>query len=157
MILPLLLAFVLGGVAGLRSMTAPAVVSLGAQLGWISLAGTPLAFLGSKLATWILVTAMLAELVADKLPRTPNRTDPGPFIGRLLTGGLAGAGLAVGVGASLVGGAVAGGLGAVVGTFGGYQVRMGLVRTLGTPDYVVAIAEDIVAVGGAILLVAMAR
>ena len=50
-------------------------------------------------------------------------------------------------------GAVVGALGGVAGTLGGYRARVGLVRALGVPDYVVALAEDAVAVGGALLLV----
>jgi uncharacterized membrane protein len=149
----LIAAFALGVVAGLRSMTPPAVVAWAARLGWLHLDGTPLAFLGVRWVPYFLTVLMLAELVGDKLPRTPARTRPGPFIGRLLTGGLAGAALAVGAGLSLPAGAVAGGLGAVVGTLGGYRARTGLVRTLGVPDYVVAVAEDVVAIGGALLAV----
>ncbi len=43
----LLLAFGIGVVTGLRSMTAPAVVVWAAHLGWMNLSGSPLAFLGS--------------------------------------------------------------------------------------------------------------
>lgn len=152
--LVLLLAFLLGVTAGLRSMTPPAAVAWGARLGWLHLDGTPLAFLGSTAAMYLLTAAMLGELVGDKLPRTPSRTRPGPFIGRIVTGGLAGAALVAGRGGSLAVGAVVGALGAVVGTLGGYRARTGLVRALGVPDYVVALAEDVVAVGGAFLIVA---
>ena len=62
-----LLAFALGITAGLRSMTPPAAVAWAAHFGWLSLDGTPLAFLGSPLARWILLAAMISELVADKL------------------------------------------------------------------------------------------
>ena len=148
-----LLAFLLGAVAGLRSMTAPAAAAWAAHLGWIHLDGTPVAFLGHTVAAYILAAAAVGELVADKLPRTPNRTDPGPFIARILTGGLSGAALVAGTGGSLVAGAIAGALGGAAGTLGGYRVRTGLVRTLGVPDYVVAIGEDLVAVAGAALVV----
>jgi uncharacterized membrane protein len=148
----LLFAFALGIVAGLRSMTAPAVVAWATRFGWLQLEGTPLAFLSSSVARYILLVLMLGELVADKLPFTPSRKQPGPFIARILAGGLAGAALAVGAGQSLAAGAVAGGLGGVVGTLGGYQARIGLVRALRVPDYVVALTEDIVAVGGALLI-----
>ena len=150
----LFLAFALGVVAGLRSMTAPAAVAWGAHLGWLSLEGTPLAFLGSVAARYILLAAMLAELVADKLPFTPSRTRPGPFVGRIVAGGLAGAALATGVGQSLPLGGLAGALGAVAGTLGGYKIRASLVPAIGVPDYVVALAEDVVAVGGALLILA---
>ena len=149
-----LLGFLLGLVAGLRSMTPPAVVAWAAHVGWIGLDGTPLAFLESALARYILLTAMLGELVADKLPFTPARTGAGPFTARILSGAFAAAALAMGVGAPTALGAVAGALGAVVGTLGGYRVRTGLVRALGVPDFPVALAEDLVGVGIALLAVA---
>ena len=151
------LAFALGVVAGLRSMTAPAIVSWAARLGWLHLEGTPLAFLAVSWVPYVLTALMLGELVADKLPGTPSRTQPGPFIGRILTGGLSGAALATGAGLSLLAGAIAGALGAVAGTLGGYRARTGLVRALGRPDYIVALVEDVVAIGGALLVVSLVR
>jgi uncharacterized membrane protein len=151
----LLLACALGIVAGLRSMTAPAAIAWAAHFGWLHLEATPLVFLGSGAARYLLLALMLAELVADKLSFTPSRTRPGPFIGRILAGGLAGAALAGGLGQSLLAGALAGALGAVAGTLAGYQARTGLVRALAVPDYVVALAEDVMAVGGALLIVAV--
>ena len=149
----LLLALALGVASGLRSMTPPAVVAWAARLGHLDLDPTPLAFLGSPVAAWLFAAAALGELVGDKLPFTPHRTRPGPFGARLLSGALSGGALAAGAGGPLAGGAIAGALGAVVGTLGGYRARTGLVRALGTPDYVVAVTEDLIAVGGAILLV----
>jgi uncharacterized membrane protein len=151
------MAFLLGFLAGLRSMTPLAVVAWGARLGWLHLDRTPLTFLGSAAAAYLLTALMLAELVADKLPRTPSRTQPGPFIGRIVTGGLAGAALLGGTGGLLPLGAILGALGAVAGTLGGYRARTGLVRMLGVPDYVIALAEDAVAVGGACLILSLAR
>jgi uncharacterized membrane protein len=150
----LVLAFALGIIAGLRSMTAPAAVAWATHFGWLHLEATPLAFLGSAAARYVLLALMVAELAADKLPFTPSRTRPGPFIGRILTGMLAGAAVTAGLGQSLAAGAVAGALGAVAGTLGGYRARTGLVRTLAVPDYVVALVEDVAAVGGALLIVA---
>jgi uncharacterized membrane protein len=153
---PIALAFALGITAGLRSMTPPAAVAWGAHLGWLHLEGTPLAFLGSAAAAYLLTGLMLAELVADKLPGAPSRTRPGPFIARIVTGGLAGAALTAGTGGSLPAGAVLGALGAAAGTLGGYAARTRLVPALRVPDYVVALAEDVVAVGGAFLIVSAA-
>jgi uncharacterized membrane protein len=147
------LAFALGVVAGLRSMTAPAAVAWGARLGWLHLHGTPLSFLGLSWVPYVLTVLMLAELVADKLPRTPPRTQPGPFIGRVVLGAVAGGAIAAGLGQSFLAGAIAGGLGGVAGTLGGYRARTSLVRALGVPDYVVALVEDAVAIGGALLVV----
>lgn len=142
----LALAGGIGVVAGLRSLTAPAAVSWAAYLGWLDLHGSPLAFMGSRVAVVILSLAALAEYVADKLPRTPSRTRPGSLIGRMVLGGLAGACLGVSAGQSLVVGAVLGGIGAVIGTFGGYQIRRRLVTGLKVKDVVIAIPEDLVAI-----------
>jgi uncharacterized membrane protein len=46
-----------------------------------------------------------------------------------------------------------GAVGGVAGAFTGYEVRTRLVRTLKTPDFVVAVLEDAVAIGGAFLIV----
>jgi uncharacterized membrane protein len=150
----LALALILGILAGLRSLTPPAVVAWAAHFGWLRLDDTPLAFLESAPARYIFLVAMLAELVSDKLPFTPARTNTGPFIGRIAGGGLAGAALSVGLGGSLAVGAAAGGLGAVAGALGGYRARTGLVRSLGVPDFPVALLEDLVAVGTALPVVA---
>src|ERR671922_2116790 len=69
--LALLLAFGIGVVAGLRSMTAPAIVAWAAHLGWLNLSGSPLAFMGSLWAAAIFTLGALAEFVADQLPTTP--------------------------------------------------------------------------------------
>ncbi len=146
------LAFGIGVVAGLRSLTAPAAASWGARLACINLQGTHLAFMGSLPAVWILSILAVGELVNDKLPRTPSRTAPGPLTARILMGGLAAATLTAGVGGAILPSALMGAAGAVAGTFGGYQARTRLVRALGVPDLVVALLEDLVAVGGGLFL-----
>jgi uncharacterized membrane protein len=151
------LTFALGMIAGLRSMTPPAVVAWASWCGWLRLDGTPFAFLGSATARYLLAACMVGELIADKLPFTPSRTRPGPFTARIVTGGLSGAAYAAGSGWSAALGGVIGALGAVAGTLGGYRARTGLVRRLQVPDYVIALLEDLVAVGGAVLIVAAQR
>jgi uncharacterized membrane protein len=143
----LALALGIGIVAGLRALTAPAVVSWAAHLGCLNLHGTPLAFMGSSVAVGIFSLAAIAEYVNDVLPKTPGRTATGPLIARIVTGGLSGAGLCASAGQSLLFGTVLGGIGAVLGAFGGYQVRTRLVRALKVKDIFVAIPEDLVAVG----------
>ena len=141
-----LLPLAIGFVAGLRTFTAPAAVSWAACYGWLDLHGTPLEFMGSWVAVAVFSVAALGEYVADKLPQTPNRTNPGPLVGRILSGGLAGAALSLSSGHSFVAGAVFGGLGAVLGAFAGYHARRALVSRLGAKDIVVALSEDVVAV-----------
>ena len=147
------LALCIGIVAGLRAMTAPAAVSWAAHLGWLNLQGTPLAFMGSTIAVAIFTIAALAEYVTDQLPRTPARTVPPQLIARLVTGGLSGACISASGGQSLLAGALAGAIGALIGTFGGYQLRTRLVSSLKVKDIFVAIPEDLVAIGLAYWLV----
>ncbi len=146
-------AFLIGVIAGLRSMTAPAVVAWAARLGWIDLHDTPLAFMGSTAAVVVFTLGALGELVADKLPRTPSRTKPAPLIGRILLGGLAGAAVAAAASQSIPLGAILGAAGGIAGAFGGYQARMRLVRVLKVPDIVIAGLEDAVAIGGGLFIV----
>lgn len=112
-----LLALLLGLVAGLRAMTAPAAVSWAAHLGWLDLAGTWLVFLGHAWTRWILTLLALGELITDQLPSTPSRTAPLRFGGRIATGALSGAAIGAQSGA-VVGGLLAV-VGAVIGTLGG--------------------------------------
>lgn len=152
----LLAPFFIGFVAGLRSLTPPAVVSWGAYLGWLHLQGSPFAFMASGIAVTIFSTLALVELVADKLPQTPNRTKPGPLMARILMGGLAGGCLAVAGGTALLVGVALGALGGLVGAFAGYEARRRLVAQLGGKDLPVALLEDGFAVGLAYVLVRVA-
>jgi uncharacterized membrane protein len=149
----LCLAFAIGVIAGLRAFTAPAVVCWAAHLGWISLHGSHLSFLGSIVTAVIVTLLAIFELVNDKLPKTPNRTTPGPLGFRILTGGLSGAALAIAGAQVVLLGAVAGVVGALVGTFGGYQVRHQIVTKLNVKDIGVALVEDLIAIGGGLLIV----
>jgi uncharacterized membrane protein len=145
--------FSIGVIAGLRSLTAPALVSWAARLGWLDLSGSWLSFLGSRTAVFILSLLALAELVADKLPKTPKRTDLGPLVFRAITGAFSSMALCASAHQPLVIGAILGVLGAIAGAFAGYEIRHRLVEAFGLADLGVALAEDIVAIGGGLLLV----
>jgi uncharacterized membrane protein len=149
----LLLALGIGFVAGLRSLTAPAIVAWAAHLGWINLHGSPLAFMGSIWAVGIFTVLALVEFVADQLPSTPSRTAPVGLSARIVTGVLCGACLAIAGGATPWLGALAGAFGGIAGAFGGYQARVGLVRVLRVPDFAIAVPEDLVAIGLGLFLV----
>jgi uncharacterized membrane protein len=149
----LALAAGLGLVAGLRSFTAPAAVSWAAHLGWLDLSGSPLVFMASTAAVAIFSILAVAEYVADKLPQTPSRTTHGPLTARILMGALAGACISESAGQSLLAGIVAGGVGGVIGAFAGYEARRRLVSGLKVKDVVIAVLEDLVALGLAYLIV----
>src|SRR5262245_26310221 len=135
-------------------MTAPAVVSWAARLGWLQLQGTPLAFLGHQVVPYVLSILAFGELVADQLPKTPSRKSPPGFAARIVMGGLSGA--AVGAASTgLTGGLVAGIVGAVAGTLGGYEARVRGARAVGR-DWPVAVVEDLIAICLAMWLVMVA-
>jgi uncharacterized membrane protein len=145
------LALGIGIVAGLRSLTAPAVVTWGAHLNWLNLHGSRLAFIGSTTAVAIFSLLAIGELIADKLPMIPKHAAPAPLMARVVTGGLCGACLCAAMGKSLLAGTLLGGIGGILGAFLGYGIRRRL--DLHIKDLVVAICEDVVAVGLALFLV----
>jgi len=146
-----LAAFLLGVIAGLRAMTAPAAVSWAASLGILKLTGTPLVFLGAAVTPWIVTAIALGEIVNDKLPKTPSRKVPIQFGGRIVMGGLAGAAVGLSMGAWLPG-VVLGAAGAVAGTYGGAAARGALAKAFGR-DLPAALVEDLVAVAGVAAIV----
>jgi uncharacterized membrane protein len=146
------LAFLIGVVAGLRSMTPPAAVSWAARLGWLHLEGPPLAFLGFAVTPYILSLLAIGELIADKLPKTPSRKAPGPFAARIVVGAFCGAAVSA-PGQALIAGAAAGALGGVAGTLGGYEFRSRLVKATGGRDFPIALLEDAIAIGAAFWIV----
>jgi uncharacterized membrane protein len=146
-----ILALLIGIVAGLRSMTAPAMTSWAAHLGWLNLQGTWLAFLGFAYTPYILSVLALGELITDKLPSTPSRKVPIQFGARILIGALCGAAFGLS-GQNLIGGLVAGTIGAVIGTLGGADLRGRLAKKVGK-DFPIALLEDVIAIGGALLII----
>jgi uncharacterized membrane protein len=145
------LAFLIGVIAGLRAMTAPAVVSWAAFFGLLDLEGTWLAFLSYQFTPWILTVLAVGELITDQLPTTPSRKLLLPFATRIIVGGLCGGAIAAKSG-SLLGGLVAGTVGGIVGTLGGAEGRARLAAGFGK-DRPAALIEDSVAILGAMLIV----
>ncbi|MDT5139232.1 MAG: hypothetical protein QOG19_2842 [Mycobacterium sp.] len=154
-LLVLLLALLIGVVAGLRSLTAPAAVAWAVFLTWLNMHGTWASWVGNLVTVVILSVLAVAELVNDKLPKTPPRTAPPVFAVRLIMGGFAGA--VIGTAWGFKWGALgAGVIGAVLGTLGGYRARRALVAKNGGNDLPIALLEDAVAVLGAFAIVAAA-
>ena len=132
-------------------MAPAAVVSWAAHLGWLHLEGTWLAFLGAAVTPYILSIVALGELITDKLPSTPSRKIPMQFGARIAIGALCGAALAAPNG-TWIAGLGAGIVGAIVGTLAGAELRGRLSRAVGN-DLPIALLEDAVAIGGALLVV----
>ena len=110
-------AFLVGTASGLRALIGLAAVSWAAHLGILPLDYSWLAFLGYAFTPYIVTLMAIAELVNDKLPKTPSRLIPPQFITRIVISALCG--LAIGLsGNGIATGLVAGIAGAVAGTFG---------------------------------------
>ncbi|MDA4107918.1 DUF4126 family protein [Mycolicibacterium holsaticum] len=149
--LVLLLALLIGVIAGLRAFTAPAVVSWGAVLGWIDLDDKWSEWMGHPITVTLLTIFLLVELVTDQLPRTPSRKTTPQFVFRLIMGGFAGA--VIGSASFHTFSALGAGiLGAVLGTLAGAAARERLASLRSGQDRPGAILEDIVAVGGGFLI-----
>lgn len=150
-VLVLVLALLIGAIAGLRAMTAPAVVAWGAMLGWIDLTDKWSEWMAHPITVTVLTILLIGELITDQLPKTPSRKVPPQFIARLLTGGFAGAviGSAFFHTFSATG---AGMVGAVLGTLAGAELRTRLAKSNNGNDRPGAFIEDAIAVGGGFLV-----
>jgi uncharacterized membrane protein len=148
------LAVGIGAVAGLRTLVAPAALAWAAKHRWIRRGNSPFAAIVSAKVSTRIIDLALSELIADKLPFTPSRLKPGPFAARILSGAVCGAAIYGVVEQPLKEGAILGGLGATAGALAGYHVRKRLSRNL--PEWRVAVLEDVVAIGGGVLLTALA-
>ena len=150
-----LAALLIGIVAGLRTLTAPAAVSWAARLGWLHLDGSWLEFLGWTWTPIVLTVLAIGEFYGDQLPSMQSRTVPVQFGARIVSGALAGAAIGVS-GGNLLAGLAAGVVGAVLGTLGGARARAALARSLGH-DRPAALCEDCVAVAAAALIMVALR
>jgi uncharacterized membrane protein len=151
-----LFALMIGVVSGLRSVTPPAAVSWAAYLGWLHLKGSPLGFLGATATPYVLSLLAIGELVVDKLPGTPSRKAPVGFGARIVSGAFCGAAIGMAGGGIWLVGLIAGVVGAVIGTLGGYELRARLVKAVGGRDLPIALIEDACAIGGALWIVSTA-
>ena len=150
----LLCAFLVGLVAGLRSMLAPAIVSWSARLGLLNIEDTYMALMEYRITVAIFTLLAVCELVVDKLPTPPSRKQLVPFVIRILSGGLVGATVGAS-GGKLILGLIFGVIGAVAGTLGGAAARAKLAAAFHR-DFPAAILEDIAAIAIAIFAVRLA-
>jgi uncharacterized membrane protein len=144
----------LGAVAGMRAMSAPAILShFLSKSPDKQLNDSPLHYLqGSKLATGMKVLAV-AELLADKLPQAPDRIAVPQLVVRAISGAVVGATLSEANGEKKLIGAVLGGLGAVAASYAFFYLRKKLGEATGIPDTAFALIEDTLAISaGAALL-----
>jgi uncharacterized membrane protein len=147
------LAVGIGAVAGLRTLTAPAVLAWAAKRRWIRVGNSPFARIISAKASKRITDLAVSELIADKLPFTPSRLKAGPLASRIVSGAVCGATIYGAVERPVAEGAVLGGVGAIAGAFAGYHMRKKLSRDM--PNLGIAVLEDALAIGGGILITAL--
>ena len=142
----LLGAIGLGVVAGIRSMTPPALLSRAASRGEVpGIENTPFAFLASPRAARLLTVLALGEISADKLPFSPDRTSIPGLAGRLATGALAGAALFSADGRSGAAGGAFGAVSSLASSYLSFYLRTGTHERFGLPSPLLGLVEDAVA------------
>lgn len=141
MAFPLIKALLIGTVAGMRCMSAPAIVANEVSsrkdetLGPFGLIGDP------KVIKFFDIAAGL-ELAADKLPQVGARTETGPLVVRAISGAVCGSVISQANRENALLGALAGGIAAVVSAHLFYSLRRHANLELGIPDPLLAVAED---------------
>lgn len=122
-------------------------VALGLAAGGRATLGiaAPVVARGPLAARVLLGLAVVGELVGDKLPQTPDRTEPGSLAGRALSGAIGGAVIARRAGRRPVPAAVLGGAAALAGSYLGIGWRRSADGHL--PAVPAALIEDMVVLG----------
>lgn len=150
---PNLKAFGLGIIAGMRSMSAPALTShFLNQVPAANLAGTPFRFMQYPAVATGLKVLAATEFIADKLPGTPNRIAPPVLATRALTGALVGITCNQANGESKWIGGLLGAAGAVAAAYGFFYLRKNLSQSTRIPDLAWAVLEDALVFAGGITL-----
>lgn len=140
-------AICMGVIAGMRSMSGPALVSnYLVHQNSKELANSSFSFMGSSRVAKVLKIAAVGEMVADKLPAIPARISPAPLIARILSGALCGASICTAERKRADVGAIFGGLSAIGSAYTFYYLRRKLGETDGLPDAALGLGEDAIVV-----------
>jgi uncharacterized membrane protein len=140
----MLRSVLIGALAGARSMTPLAAVSVAARAGTLPPGNGAPALLALPIAQAGALAMAVGEVAGDKLPSAPDRIVPAGMAARVVTGAIAGAALApreqraraavVAVGA------------AVVASYVTFYARMGALRRYG--QFPTGLVEDALVAGG---------
>lgn len=125
-----ILALAIGFAGGLRSMMPLAAVRF-PKHDWTSV---------------VFALAAVGELIGDKMPSAPARTQWYALLFRIVVGCATGGYVAAASGFSFGAGAAFGGISALAGTYGGYAWRTSVRRRFGAPDIAFALIEDVVSI-----------
>lgn len=143
----LLKAIGMGVIAGMRSMSAPALVSNHiARNRPEEISETPFKALGYPKTAHLLKGLALGEMIADKLPVVPARISPAPLAFRIVSGAVCGGAVCAAEGERADIGAIAGGLAAIAGAYGFYHLRRSIGEESKAPDPLLGLAEDAIVI-----------
>ena len=138
-------AAALGASAGLRTFTAPAL------LGFFASRGEKNEFENNLLASPKIAAAVgllaAGELVGDKLPATPNRTETPGLIARIISGAFVGGSLCAARKKNIRTGIAVGALSAVAAAYAGENIRREIAARTGIPSAALGAVEDAIAIG----------
>ena len=143
----------IGFVAGMRTMTPITVLcwfawlNLLPETGWAAWTGSIFSVIGFTISA-------LGEYVVDVLPQTPSRLEPPLLLARVVSGAVACVLTMHVFEQPIIGGVLFGGVGALLGAYGGYQARTWLAGKVGR-DLPAGIGESAVALG--LVVFAMVR
>jgi uncharacterized membrane protein len=141
----------LGVLAGMRTTSAPTIVShILSHHQSRRFSKSPLGFMQSDRVATTLKIFAIGELIADKLPSTPNRIKPFALVARCLSGALAGASIYKASGNNTFTGALVGSTAAFVSTFGSYFLRKSIVRKTHVFDPLIGALEDSLVFGASV-------
>lgn len=142
-----LTAAAVGAIAGLRSLAAPALLTHElAEDGDADEFGVFERVLTSERTANILAVVAGGEMLADKTPYVPDRTDPLPLLGRAVIGSVTAAAFAVRRRHSVLLPAAVGAVSAIASTFAAYHARRYAKDHFHIPDRLLGFAEDAIVV-----------
>ncbi|PTX18320.1 putative membrane protein [Pontibacter mucosus] len=137
----------MGALAGMRSLSAPALLSralLDKQN--TNLSGTPFRFLQHRYVANTLTGLAATELLGDKLPIAPDRIETPSLLMRAASGAAVGAAVFAGRHKSMAEGAALGAVAAVAATYASFYLRKFLCEKTGIADPVFGALEDVLVV-----------
>ena len=146
-------AAALGAIAGMRTFSAPVVLShIYSRHPSKQLRNTPFSFLQSTTTSKVFKVLGAGELIGDKMPFAPKRTDAGGLIGRFISGAFCGATVYKVNHRQPVIGGIVGGAAAVASAFGCMFLRIAAGKRTGISDPFIGAVEDavVIAAGTAI-------
>jgi uncharacterized membrane protein len=133
------------------------VIAWAARRNGLDLESTPFsAFKGPGIGRTA-AALVVGEMVADKMPFVPNRTDSSALLARAVSGGAAGAAVFKARRQSMLLGAVIGAAAAVGTAYATFYLRKQAARCFQVSDRVVALAEDGIALTAGLVAISFLK